>query len=157
MSAGLPDHVLAEYKEVFSIFDVDGDGTIDSNELDNVLKDLGTPATASELQELLAAVDTDQNGVIDFEEFCAMMSMRGPTGAPTDPEEEAKNVFRALDKNGDGVVSLEDLQHIIHGVRWGNERPPTEADLAMMLTVGGDVVDFAAFKKIVRRFQAMAN
>lgn len=158
MSAGLPDHILSEYKEVFSMFDVDGDGTIDSTELDNVLKDLGTPATSSELQELLAAVDTDSNGVIDFEEFCVMMSMRGGSGSSgiTDPYTEMKSVFTALDKDGDGIISLEDLKVVLPSVRWGSERPPSDADLTLMLAVGGEVVDFAAFQDIVSRFQSLS-
>lgn len=157
MSAGLPDHILSEYKEVFSMFDIDGDGTIDSTELDNVLKDLGTPASASELQELLSAVDADGDGVIDFEEFCVMMSTRGTTGtsAPQDASAEIKAVFIALDKDGDGVISLDDLRALLPAVRWG-EKQPTETDLALMLAVGGDDIDFAAFQDIVARFATLS-
>jgi calmodulin len=158
MSAGLPDAILSEYKEVFSMFDVDGDGTIDSSELENVLKDLGTPACGSELQELMSAVDVDGNGVIDFEEFCVMMATRGnsSTSGPPDVLSEMKAVFAALDKDGDGMISIEDLRMVVPTVRWGSDRPPTETDLALMLAVGGDDIDFAAFQDIVSRFSTLS-
>lgn len=158
MSAGLPDTILSEYKEVFSMFDVDGDGTIDSSELENVLKDLGTPASGSELQELMSAVDADGDGVIDFEEFCAMMSTRGTSGSSShaDANAEMKAVFAALDKDGDGIISMDDLRTIVPAVRWGSDRPPTDTDLALMIAVGGDEIDFASFQDIVSRFASLS-
>lgn len=157
MSAGIPDAQLAEFKEVFSMFDADGDGTIDAAELENILRDLGTPATRTEILELLAVVDTDSNGVIDFEEFCVMMLERNKSGkAPSSQmqEEEIKSVFRALDKDNDGLISAADLQIVIESVNWGHERPPTDSDIKTMLAVGGNTINYAAFCELVGRFQA---
>jgi calmodulin len=135
----ISDAELAEFKEVFSLFDRDGDGTIDNSELKAVMVSLGTNPTDQEVADLVKKVDTDQNGTIDFEEFCAMMSERQQK---VDPIKEAAAVLRALDKDKDGRVSREDLIESCRAVHWGNDRPPTEADIdAMMRMAQPDVPD----------------
>ena len=123
---------IAEYKEVFSMFDRDGDGTIDNSELKAVMVSLGTNPSDQEVADLVKKVDTDQNGTIDFEEFCSMMSERQEK---VDPAQEAAAVLRALDKDKDGLISKADLIEACAGVHWGNDRPPTEADIEAMLAL----------------------
>ena len=48
-----------EYKEAFSLFDRDGDGTITTEELGAVMRSLGQHPTESELQDMINEVDTD--------------------------------------------------------------------------------------------------
>lgn len=55
---------------VFCKWDADGDGSISSAELERVLCEVGVPRVA----EVLAAVDTDGDGCIDFEEFCTWLT-----------------------------------------------------------------------------------
>jgi Ca2+-binding EF-hand superfamily protein len=55
---------------LFYKYDRDGSGDIDSNELVNLLSDLGvTLKDENELSGLLMLVDRDGNGTISFEEF----------------------------------------------------------------------------------------
>mmetsp|Transcript_19273 Transcript_19273/g.48217 ORF Transcript_19273/g.48217 Transcript_19273/m.48217 type:complete len:473 (+) Transcript_19273:418-1836(+) len=67
----------------FRVFDRDGDGKITQEELKTVLggENLQTGLPPSELQkigELMQEFDTNKDGVIDFEEFCAMMKSQSP-------------------------------------------------------------------------------
>ena len=48
-----------EFKEAFSLFDKDGDGTIDIKELGTVMKSLGQAPTDQELQEMIDEADSD--------------------------------------------------------------------------------------------------
>ena len=50
------------------MFDKDGNGTIEIEELKVVLSSLGQPATEEELQELMKLADIDGDGTIDFDE-----------------------------------------------------------------------------------------
>lgn len=65
----------------FRVFDIDGDGSITMDELSKVISNVDAkelPTTdAAELEALMKKYDTDGNGVIDFEEFKAMMQDRG--------------------------------------------------------------------------------
>jgi len=47
---------IAEFKEAFSLFDKDGDGTIDSEELGTVLRSLGNQPTDEEVEDMIREV-----------------------------------------------------------------------------------------------------
>ena len=49
----------AEFREAFSLFDKDGDGTITTKELGTVMKSLGQNPTDDELEEMINEVDAD--------------------------------------------------------------------------------------------------
>jgi Ca2+-binding EF-hand superfamily protein len=62
------------------MFDADKSGSIDANELTAVLQtfsaaipEKGSEAEAKMVKEIMETVDVNQDGVIDFEEFCGMM------------------------------------------------------------------------------------
>lgn len=50
---------LSEFKEAFSLFDKDGDGTITTKELGTVMRSLGQNPTEAELQDMINEVDAD--------------------------------------------------------------------------------------------------
>ena len=50
---------VAEYREAFTMFDKDGDGTISTKELGVVMRSLGQNPTEQELQEIINEVDID--------------------------------------------------------------------------------------------------
>uniref|UniRef100_A0A8C6MCD6 EF-hand domain-containing protein n=1 Tax=Nothobranchius furzeri TaxID=105023 RepID=A0A8C6MCD6_NOTFU len=85
----------SEFKEAFSLFDKDGDGTITTKELGTVMRSLGQNPTEAELQDMINEVDADGNGTIDFPEFLTMMARKMKD---TDSEEEIREAFRVFDK-----------------------------------------------------------
>ena len=48
-----------EFKEAFSLFDKDGDGTVTTKELGTVMRSLGQNPTEAELQDMINEVDAD--------------------------------------------------------------------------------------------------
>jgi EF-hand domain pair len=67
---------LNSIRHAFATFDKDGSGTIDAEELYACLKAMGHHPEPLELEELLAQMDTNGDGVIDFDEFSAVMTIR---------------------------------------------------------------------------------
>jgi len=67
------DEDLAGYRAQFDAFDEDGGGTIENHELKGVLRGCGMSVTDKQVDDMIKEFDTDGNGVLDFDEFLAMM------------------------------------------------------------------------------------
>ncbi|CAM9115568.1 unnamed protein product [Hapterophycus canaliculatus] len=65
---------LADLQKAFAKMDLDGNGSIDADELALVLKSFGEAVPPGRLKALIREVDHDGSDCIDFEEFTVMMS-----------------------------------------------------------------------------------
>ena len=72
LKATLSEDEVAEIKETFKEMDVDGNGTITSEELQKVMKEQGEKLTEAVINVMVAMADTNGDGKIDFEEFLQM-------------------------------------------------------------------------------------
>ena len=59
-----------------AISDRDGDGHIEPHEIKRVMANLGCPQTDEQVKKLIQGVDTDGNGMIEFDEFIGIMASR---------------------------------------------------------------------------------
>ena len=98
----------AEFKEAFSLFDKDGDGTITTKELGTVMRSLGQNPTEAELQDMINEVDADG-------EPAPRAGGQPPPGglAPT----------QGLTQTGGVPAPAGVLTHCAHGVRQGGGAP----------------------------------
>ncbi|KAL0396703.1 UNVERIFIED_CONTAM: putative calcium-binding protein CML25 [Sesamum calycinum] len=69
------DEVLQNLKDAFQVFDIDKNGSISAEELQDVLQNLGEECTLAECRKMISGVDMDGNGAISFDEFKVMMMM----------------------------------------------------------------------------------
>uniref|UniRef100_A0A8C1PJ91 Calmodulin n=1 Tax=Cyprinus carpio TaxID=7962 RepID=A0A8C1PJ91_CYPCA len=90
MSDDISQEVSNKFKEAFSLFDKDGDGTITTKELGTVMRSLGQNPTEAELQDMINEVDADDeevdemireadidgDGQVNYEEFVQMMTAK---------------------------------------------------------------------------------
>uniref|UniRef100_A0A665UQZ5 Calcium binding protein 5b n=1 Tax=Echeneis naucrates TaxID=173247 RepID=A0A665UQZ5_ECHNA len=68
---------LKELKDAFREFDIDGDGSITSDELRNaMIKLLGEHTSKNEIDAVVREADNNGDGTVDFEEFVKMMSQK---------------------------------------------------------------------------------
>merc|ERR1719334_236145 len=63
-----------EIREAFQVFDGDGNGFINRQELAVVMSNLGEALTPDEIQSMIDQADQDGDGQINYEEFYNMMS-----------------------------------------------------------------------------------
>jgi len=101
---------IANFKKAFSLFDKDGDGSITVKELRIVMRQLGQNPSDAEIREMVAEVDIDGSGTIDFNEFLIVMARQNPD---YDLEEEYKQAFKVFDRDGDGLISAAELKHVM--------------------------------------------
>jgi calmodulin len=70
----LSEEELAELKEIFDLADSDGGGSIDQDELGNLLKMIRLHCTEEQLESIFNEADTDGGGSIEFSEFVTVCS-----------------------------------------------------------------------------------
>merc|ERR1712216_900852 len=71
---GLSEEQLDEVREAFGLFDADASGMIDIRELKAAMHALGFEVKNEELKKMVADIDGDGNGTIEFGEFLQMMT-----------------------------------------------------------------------------------
>lgn len=123
MTEKLSEEQIQEFKEAFSLFDKDGDGTISTKELGTVMRALGQNPTEAEIQDMIKDVDKDNSGSIEFKEFLELMQKKM---TDTDTEDEIKEAFRVFDRDGDGIISSAELRHVMTTL--GEKLSEEEAD-----------------------------
>ncbi|KAL2270086.1 hypothetical protein VTJ83DRAFT_2270 [Remersonia thermophila] len=146
-SHSLSPEQVATFKEVFSVFDKDGTGDITADELGEVMRELGLNPTASELRDLVNEADLNNDGVISFEEFLALMSH---SANEQDAEQELLNAFKTFDKDGSGTISTEELRSVLKSL--GENLTDAELDEMIKLADhnGDGQIDYAEFANIMK-------
>ena len=149
MADQLTEEQIAEFKEAFSLFDKDGDGTITTKELGTVMRSLGQNPTEAELQDMINEVDADGNGTIDFPEFLSLMARKMKD---TDTEEELIEAFKVFDRDGNGFISAAELRHVMTNL--GEKLTDEEVDEMIR---EADVDGHALSLKLIFRIHSKAD
>ena len=105
----ITDEQKQEIKEAFDLFDTDGSGTIDQKELKVAMRALGFESKRDEIKKMIADVDQNGSGVIEYSEFLEMMTQKM---AERDPREEMIKAFRLFDDDETGKISFRNLKRV---------------------------------------------
>ncbi|KAK3139255.1 hypothetical protein QOZ80_5AG0380290 [Eleusine coracana subsp. coracana] len=146
---------IEEFREAFSLFDKDGDGTITSKEFGTVMRSLGQSPTEAELQEMVAEVDADGSGAIDFHEFLVLLARKMRDAGADD---ELREAFHVFDQDQNGYISRDELRHVLENL---GEKLSDEELVEMLreADVDGDgQINYNEFAKVMmakRRNQMM--
>merc|ERR1719310_404277 len=107
----LTEDQIEEFREAFSLFDKDGDGTITIEELGIVMRSLGRKPTREELEAMIAEVDDDASGRIEFKEFLSLMAAKLHE---QDSVEEMREAFMVFDRDKSGKISAAELRMVMN-------------------------------------------
>mmetsp|Transcript_1076 Transcript_1076/g.2183 ORF Transcript_1076/g.2183 Transcript_1076/m.2183 type:complete len:233 (-) Transcript_1076:60-758(-) len=150
---------IKDFREAFDVFDADGSGDIDVKEIAEAMKALGAETSEDELKTLIAEVDTDGGGSIDFDEFCALMGNLKKLDKKWEAllsfskaqVEEYRDAFNMFDKDGSGDIDLDELATLLQnlGVK------PSEAELKTMISEidadGSGSIEFEEFLQLMTK------
>merc|ERR1711924_214717 len=106
---GLTDEQMEEIREAFGLFDGDASGAIDVRELKAAMRALGFEVKNEELKKMVADVDSDGSGQIEFGEFLQMMT--GKMGEK-DSREDIEKVFKLFDDDNTNKISFRNLARV---------------------------------------------
>ena len=110
----LKDNQLDEFRECFNAFDEDGGGSIDKNELKELMLSVGQNPTDDDLAEMIRIADADGTGDIDFAEFVTLMAHH--MSGSEDTVESLTEAFKVFDASGDGSISPGELKQLLINV-----------------------------------------
>ena len=108
----IDEEEMDELREAFKLFDQDGDGTMNKEELGTVMRSLGQDVNDKNLDAIFQSVDHDASGCICFDEFIHLMSKYLPATGSTDAE--LKEAFAFFDKAGSGEISFDEIEQTVH-------------------------------------------
>lgn len=105
----LTDEEIREFKEVFDLVDKDKGGTLEAEEVKELMELLGMKVRIEEVRTMVAEIDKDGSGAVDFEEFLEVMAR--PQQLPY-TKADVMRAFRmfADDDAPQGCISPEKLE-----------------------------------------------
>uniref|UniRef100_A0A7S3GD99 EF-hand domain-containing protein n=1 Tax=Palpitomonas bilix TaxID=652834 RepID=A0A7S3GD99_9EUKA len=104
----LTEEQRQELREAFDLFDTDGSGTIDANELKVALRALGFEPKKDDIKKMISDIDKDESGIIDFNDFLEIMTAKM---GEKDSREDIMKAFH-LFEDEEGVITLESLKKV---------------------------------------------
>ena len=108
----IPEEKLHEYREAFDMFDTNKTGRITAEEIFNTMRNMGNELPLVEIKGMIADLDQDGSGEIEFQEFITFMQ-RTQVHEEIDEEEEVIRAFMTFDKDGNGWLSCAEFKHIL--------------------------------------------
>lgn len=108
---GLTKEECNEIIKVFTLFDKDNSGNIDSSELKDAMRALGIYVTKESLKKLMEKADKDGSGSIECPEFLSLMA---ELIDKRDPKREVEKAFRMYDDDDGGTIDLNNLRKVVH-------------------------------------------
>jgi len=150
-------HVIASHlsedrihalRETFMSLDKNGDGLLTHAELAEGLQSAGLKDIPPDMKQILQDIDSDGSGVIDYTEFLA---------ATIDKRQYLEETvcwgaFVVFDRNGDGVISMDELKQVLGE---GDVNDVVGADTVQLLMKdidqnGDGKIDFQEFMGMMR-------
>ena len=98
-------------KELFVLFDGDGDGVVSVSDLASVLLNCSIMHSVDEIQRLFVKYAKENKGYLTFQEFCYLLENADIEESKSKVEDEAIGIFHLYDKDQDGFLTFEDLRN----------------------------------------------
>lgn len=151
--ATLQTDQLKQLKDIFTRFDMDSDGSLTQLELAALLRSLGLKPTGDQLHALLANMDANGNGYIEFDELATAI-LPDMSEEVLINQEQLLEVFRSFDRDGNGYITAAELAGSM--AKMGH--PLTYRELSDMMreadTNGDGVISFNEFANIMAKSAA---
>lgn len=137
---------IEEFHVVYDLYD-DGSGGIGEIELGGMLRWLGFPTSIEQRQDLMAEVDVDNSGVLDFDEFLKVTRRFR--------EEELEALEKAFTTGADehGRLTHEQLERTAKQL--GYPEPTDEEAMALSIEFGKETADFIDSIRYIRIYRSM--
>ncbi|XP_074301952.1 putative calcium-binding protein CML18 [Silene latifolia] len=107
----LDDEQISELREIFRTFDRNNDGKLTQLELGSLLRSLGLKPSEEQIEALIQAADKNNNGMIEFSEFIALVAPDLIPAKCPYSEQQLKQLFNMFDRDHNGYITAAELAH----------------------------------------------
>lgn len=139
-----------EVEDFFKQIDVDDGGTLDTDEMRQLMKRLGQPSDGEGFAIIMHEMDGDGSGEVDCSEFLDWWKRAGKERREeitryNDKRREIREIFDEIDTDGSGEVDAEEVAQLVETL--GIKMSPSELEEAMlkMDADGSGEVEFEEF------------
>lgn len=153
IASQLDRKAIADLEETFVAMDANGDGTLSLPELAQALKAAGVEMNKRDLQELLAKVDSNNTGVVEYSEFVAIMMDQARFAR----EDVCKKAFQAFDLDGSGFIERSELAKLLRSKDVNRKLGRTVASEAEITAICEELDSDADGRINFKEFMAMIN
>jgi len=140
---------VAMLRKAFDMFDRDKKGFIHTNMVSTILRTLGQTFEEGDLQALIAEIDQDGSGELEFEEFLALTARFLVEEDAEAMQEELREAFRMYDKDGHGFIPTSSLREILRALDDKLTEDELDEMIAEIDTDGSGTVDFDEFMEMM--------
>lgn len=111
VSATASRETVMDLKKAFDLLDDDKSGMVSPAEITKYFEQLGLMTKNKLIYQVLAEMDADNSGGIDFEEFVKFVTSR-VSDKDTNLKDEIARIFAFFDSNNDGKVTWTELKSV---------------------------------------------
>ncbi|KAE8683496.1 putative DNA replication complex GINS protein SLD5 [Hibiscus syriacus] len=139
-----------EFRSAFEVLDADRDGKIGREDLRRLYAGFcnGNDSGYNEddmIESMISLADLNKDGFVEYEEFEHVLGLSSKK-KKTIFEVIMEDVFKVMDKDGDGRLSHEDLKSYME---WAGFSASDE-DIKAMITLGGDDEQDVSFNALLQ-------
>ncbi|KAF6170896.1 hypothetical protein GIB67_014713 [Kingdonia uniflora] len=119
---------LSDLQQAFDVLDIDRGGKISKNDLLTFYWGYSTTNITSDedIRSMILVADENKDGYVELGEFERVLGCEKSLNVMDD-------VFKVMDKNGDGIVGFEDLRDYMKWAKFYT----TDDNVRMMIRLGG--------------------
>lgn len=137
-----------EMRSFFDEFDVQKKGELGVEEITAILKSVGLRCTTEEVRAMISEVADNRN--ITSIKFEQLMEILRRHTHQEDEEQTMRQAFETIDKDGDGLISAEDLQYFMQSLGEDFDKKYAERMLKAATGDKDTPVDFEHYKATLR-------
>lgn len=136
---------IKEIKELFDALDADGEGSISVDELGELFSSMGKPMPKEKLAQMIAEVDSDGGGSIEFEEFLMLVGKQMAEEKVLTPLEQARQAFDMFDTDHGGTIDATELGAALRAMGQNVSEEEVKKMLAEVDDDGTGEIEFEEF------------
>ncbi|XP_042004686.1 probable calcium-binding protein CML15 [Salvia splendens] len=106
--AKMESNQLNQLRDIFARFDMDHDGSLTLLEMAALLRSLGLKPSGDQIHSLLATMDANGNGSIEFDELVGAI-LPDINEVVLLNQDQLIEVFRSFDRDGSGYITAAEL------------------------------------------------